>query len=58
VAAAAGGHAVLWRAADDLRARISVFGEEPPARAALTRAIKGNFDPRGILNPGRMFDGV
>jgi glycolate oxidase FAD binding subunit len=58
VAAEAGGHAVLWRAADDIRARISVFGDEPPARAALTRAIKGNFDPRGILNPGRMFTGV
>jgi glycolate oxidase FAD binding subunit len=58
VAAEAGGHAVLWRAADDIRARIPVFGNEPPARAALTRAIKGNFDPRGILNPGRMFAGV
>ncbi|MGE0652585.1 MAG: glycolate oxidase subunit GlcE [Alphaproteobacteria bacterium] len=53
-----GGHAVLWRAADELRARIPVFGDEPPARAALTRAIKRNFDPCGILNPGRMFDGV
>jgi glycolate oxidase FAD binding subunit len=58
VAAEAGGHAILWRAADDIRARIPVFGNEPPARAALTRAIKGNFDPRGVLNPGRMFAGV
>ncbi|MQA65473.1 MAG: FAD-binding protein, partial [Alphaproteobacteria bacterium] len=58
VVAEAGGHAVLWRAADDMRTRIPVFGDEPPARAALTRAIKRNFDPRGILNPGRMYDGM
>jgi glycolate oxidase FAD binding subunit len=58
LAATIGGHAILWRASDDIRARIPVFGDEPPARAALTRAIKGNFDPCGILNPGRMFDSV
>lgn len=58
LAAEIGGHAVLWRAADDMRTRIPVFGDEPPARAALTRAIKRNFDPRGILNPGRMYDGM
>lgn len=58
LAATIGGHAILWRASDDIRARVSVFGDEPSARAALTRAIKRNFDPRGILNPGRMYDGL
>lgn len=50
----AGGHAMLWRADDDVRRRVSVFGEEAPALARLTRRIKANFDPHGILNPGRM----
>jgi glycolate oxidase FAD binding subunit len=53
-----GGQAVLMRAADPLRARIPVFGEPAPALAGLTRRLKDNFDPRGILNPGRMFEGL
>ncbi len=52
------GHAVLWRASDAARARIPVFPPESSALAALTRRIKGNFDPRGVLNPGRMYEGV
>ena len=31
---------------------------EPPARATLTRAVKAAFDPLGLFNPGRMFEGV
>jgi glycolate oxidase FAD binding subunit len=30
------------------------FHPEPPAVAALSRALRGRFDPRGILNPGLM----
>lgn len=52
------GHAVLVRAPDDVRARVAVFGEPDPALMALTRRIKHNFDPRGILNPGRMYAGM
>jgi glycolate oxidase FAD binding subunit len=57
-AAEAGGHSVLWRADDAIRARVAVFAPEVPARAALTARIKTNFDPRGVLNPGRMFEGL
>jgi len=31
---------------------------EPPARTALTRAVKAVFDPLGLFNPGRMFEGI
>jgi glycolate oxidase FAD binding subunit len=34
------------------------FPPEPPARAALTRAVKAAFDPLGLFNPGRMYAGV
>ena len=31
---------------------------EPPPRARLTRAVKAAFDPLGLFNPGRMFEGL
>ncbi|HTT99443.1 MAG TPA: FAD-binding protein [Rhizomicrobium sp.] len=34
------------------------FPPEPPARAVLTRAVKAAFDPLGLFNPGRMYEGV
>jgi len=58
VAAKAGGHATLMRANAQKRAQIPVFQPEPPARAALTRAVKAAFDPLGLFNPGRMFEGA
>lgn len=54
----AGGHATLIRASASLRATIPVFPVEPPALAALTRRIKESFDPKGVLNAGRMYPGV
>ncbi len=53
-----GGHATLVRAPDDVRRRVPVFHPEPEALAALSRRIKESFDPRGILNPGRMTGAV
>ena len=58
VAAAGGGHATLIRAPDALRARTPVFEPQPPALAALSARVKRQFDPRGVLNPGRMVAGV
>jgi len=53
-----GGHATLMRGPAALRAAISPFQPQPPALAALSRRLKENFDPKGILNPGRMVAGV
>lgn len=53
-AAAAGGHAMLFRADEALRRQVPVFAPLPPEIAALNRAIKATFDPLGILNPGRL----
>ncbi|WP_245413628.1 FAD-binding protein [Mangrovicella endophytica] len=49
-----GGHAMLVRASDDLRRTVPVFQPQPPALAALSKRLKDQFDPKGILNPGRM----
>ena len=54
----AGGHATLLRAPDALRAGIGVFPAQADALGALTRRIKGAFDPHRILSPGRMYEGV
>ena len=55
--AATGGHATLIRAAPDARAAVPVFQPQPAALAGLSRRVKENFDPKGILNPGRMYPG-
>jgi glycolate oxidase FAD binding subunit len=49
-----GGHAILVRASPAHRAAIPVFEPQPPALAALSARLKAEFDPRGLLNPGRM----
>ena len=54
-AAEAGGHAVLYRAPESLRALAGAFAPLSPALLALHRRIKKAFDPQGILNPGRLY---
>lgn len=56
--AAAGGHATLIRAPAAVRAAVDVFTPEPAALAALTRRVRESFDPRGVLNAGRMWAGL
>ncbi len=58
VTAAGGGHATLMRGSAELRARIAVFEPQPAPLAALARRLKAEFDPAGILNPGRMAEGL
>lgn len=54
----AGGHALLVRAPEAVRAELAVFQPQPEALARLTVRIKDSFDPHRILNPGRMYAGV
>jgi glycolate oxidase FAD binding subunit len=56
--AASGGHATLIRGPEALRARIEVFQPQPPPLARLTARVKDSFDPKRILNPGRMYRDV
>jgi glycolate oxidase FAD binding subunit len=56
--ATTGGHATLIRAADALRAAVPVFEPQPGALGALAARVKDSFDPKRILNPGRMVAGV
>ena len=53
-AEATGGHATLVRADAALKAVVPAFHPQPAGRAALSRRVREAFDPRGILNPGRM----
>ncbi|MEF2070154.1 glycolate oxidase subunit GlcE [Consotaella sp. CSK11QG-6] len=49
-----GGHATLVRASDAARAAIPVFQPQAGPLAALTGRLKDQFDPKGVLNPGRL----
>ncbi|WP_027156345.1 glycolate oxidase subunit GlcE [Mesorhizobium sp. WSM2561] len=49
-----GGHATLVRAAPSHRAAVPVFEPQAPHLAALSARLKAEFDPKAILNPGRM----
>ncbi len=51
-ARAAGGHATLFRYGDK---SVGVFQPLEPAVAAIHKRLKQEFDPAGILNPGRMY---
>ncbi len=53
----AGGHATLVVAPEDVRATTAVFEPLQGALAALSRRVKSSFDPRSVLNPGRMHEG-
>jgi glycolate oxidase FAD binding subunit len=50
------GHATLVKGTPALRQAVPVFEPQPAALAALAARIKDSFDPRHILNPGRMVE--
>lgn len=51
---AAGGHAMLIRASDDVRRAVDVFHPQAAGVAALGDRVRKSFDPKSILNRGRM----
>ncbi len=51
---AAGGHATLIRSSEDVRRQVDVFHPQPAGLAALGQRVRQSFDPRNILNRGRM----
>ena len=57
VAGIGGGHATLIRADAAARSSVPVFEPQPEALAALSGRVKQQFDPKGVLNPGRMVAG-
>ena len=54
---AAGGHATLIRAGEDVRRQIDVFQPQAAGLAALAERVRQSFDPKNILNRGRMARG-
>jgi glycolate oxidase FAD binding subunit len=46
------GHAVIFTAPSALKSGINVWGESAPT-LSLMQEIKNQFDPHGLLNPGR-----
>jgi len=57
MARARGGHAVIFAAPSALKQGFEVWGESPPT-ISLMRDIKQQFDPKGLLNPGRFLAGI
>ncbi|WP_299484333.1 glycolate oxidase subunit GlcE [uncultured Roseibium sp.] len=55
---AGGGHATLVRAGLSVRTDVAVFQPQSAPLANLSKRLKAQFDPSGILNPGRMVSGV
>ena len=53
-AADAGGHATLLRASEQVRRQVDVFQPASAGVAALSERVRQSFDPKGILNRGRM----
>jgi glycolate oxidase FAD binding subunit len=51
------GHAVIFAAPAELKRGIEVWGPAP-ATISLQREIKRQFDPQGLLNPGRFLGGI
>jgi glycolate oxidase FAD binding subunit len=55
---AAGGHATLLRASDEVRRNVDVFHPQPSGLAALGERVRHSFDPKRIFNRGRLLRGT
>lgn len=56
--AKSGGHAVLIRASEETRRTAAPFDPGTAGLFALSKRVKASFDPLGLFNPGRMYEGV
>lgn len=54
---AVGGHATLLRASEQVRRNVDVFHPQPGGLAALGERVRHSFDPKNILNRGRLIRG-
>jgi glycolate oxidase FAD binding subunit len=54
---AVGGHATLLRATEQIRRHVDVFHPQQAGLAALGERVRHSFDPKNILNRGRMTRG-
>ncbi|HEU4341409.1 MAG TPA: FAD-binding oxidoreductase [Candidatus Binatia bacterium] len=52
-----GGHAVIFAAPANVKDGVDVWGTAPTA-LSLMREVKRQFDPKGLLNPGRFVSGI
>ncbi|MGY8667934.1 FAD-binding protein [Bradyrhizobium sp. UFLA05-109] len=57
-AEAVGGHAMLVRAPEEVRRNVDVFHPQAPGVAALSERVRVSFDPKTILNRGRLKRGA
>jgi len=53
-----GGHAIVRRAPVELRRQIDPWGPVEPGVMVLMEALRHEFDPRRVLNPGRFVGGL
>ena len=53
-----GGNLVVERAPLALKRAVDVWGPVPAPALAVMKRVKAEFDPRGILNPGRFVGGL
>jgi glycolate oxidase FAD binding subunit len=55
---AAGGHATLIRASEQVRRHVDVFHPQAGGLASLSERVRTSFDPKNILNRGRLIRAV